>query len=108
MAEFEKSLTITWTLLAKSQLQYIIEFWVKRNGTTTYSERLLDKVAMKTKQLSKFPTSTPTTTIPEIRKASLGNYSIYYKVVQGSIIIVAFWDNRQKPSTLIDLLKNRS
>lgn len=108
MAEFKKSLTITWTFLAKSQLQHILKFWVERNGTTTYSERLLDKVSMKTKQLSKYPTSAPKTSITEIRKAALGNYSIYYKEVKSSIIIVAFWDNRQKPSKLAELLKNRS
>jgi plasmid stabilization system protein ParE len=108
MAELEKSLTVTWTFLAKSQLQHILEFWIERNATTTYSERLLDKVSEKTKQLSKHPASALKTSISEIRKSALGNYSIYYKKAQSSIIIVAFWDNRQKPSTLVELLKKRS
>jgi hypothetical protein len=42
---------------------------------------------------------------PDTRVASMGNYSIYYKVSDAKIIITAFWDNRQDPKKLIKLMK---
>ena len=41
----------------------------------------------------------------DLRVASLGNFSIFYKVTEKSIIITAFWDNRQDPKTLLNILK---
>ena len=45
------------------------------------------------------------TDFKDVRVASLGNFSIYYKVTEKSILITAFWDNRQDPRKLIDFLK---
>ena len=89
MAELEKSLTVTWTFLAKSQLQHILEFWIERNATTTYSERLLDKVSEKTKQLSKYPASALKTSISEIKgNVEVVNYENGSKLTTEQI----FWD----------------
>ncbi len=42
---------------------------------------------------------------PNTRVASMGHYSIFYKFNEKEIIITAFWDNRQDPNSLLDLLK---
>jgi hypothetical protein len=39
------------------------------------------------------------------REAALGNFSIYYKTTSQHIIITAFWDNRQDPEKIINLIK---
>tara|TARA_R100000789_G_C2987675_1_gene145211 strand:- start:106 stop:267 length:162 start_codon:yes stop_codon:yes gene_type:complete len=47
------------------------------------------------------------TDFKDVRVASLGNFSIYYKVLNKHIIIVAFWDNRQNPKELLTILQNK-
>jgi plasmid stabilization system protein ParE len=39
------------------------------------------------------------------RVLSMGYYSIFYKIFNGRIIITAFWDTRQDPEKLLQLLK---
>ena len=45
------------------------------------------------------------TDFKDVRVASLGNFSIYYKVTEKYIIVVSFWDNRQDPKKLLEVLK---
>jgi len=47
------------------------------------------------------------TDFKDVRVASLGNFSIYYKVSEKEIIITAFWDNRQDPEKLLKILQNK-
>jgi len=47
------------------------------------------------------------TDFKDVRVASLGNYSIYYKVTDEEIIISAFWDNRQNPKKLLKILRDK-
>ena len=34
----------------------------------------------------------------------MGNFSIYYKMLEDKLIVTAFWDNRQDPKKLFKLL----
>lgn len=47
------------------------------------------------------------TDFKDVRVAALGHFSIYYKVKDQQIIIVAFWDNRQDPVKLMKILAKR-
>jgi hypothetical protein len=38
---------------------------------------------------------------PNTRVASLGNFSIFFKIGKNTILITAFWDNRQDPKKLV-------
>jgi hypothetical protein len=40
--------------------------------------------------------------------AAMGHFSLFYKIKADTIIITAFWDNRQDPKELLKLLKERS
>ncbi len=42
---------------------------------------------------------------PDTRVASMGHFSIYYQIDGSSIIITAFWDNRDDPKKLLKELK---
>ena len=35
----------------------------------------------------------------------MGHFSILYKLIEEQLIITAFWDNRQDPEKLIDIIK---
>lgn len=96
---------IRWTRTADVQYVGILEFWVKRNKSKSYSEKLIKIVARKTKQIAENPLIYKAAGVKDVRVASLGNFSIYYKMADKEIIITAFWDNRQDPKKLLKILK---
>lgn len=96
---------VIWTKTADIQFVGILEYWVKRNKSTRYSKKLIRLVAERTKQIAKSPLIYKATDHNDVRVASLGNFSIYYKVTDQSIIITAFWDNRQNSKKLLEILQ---
>jgi L-ribulose-5-phosphate 3-epimerase UlaE len=63
-------------------------------------------VSERTRQIAEKALIFVATDFEGIRVASLGNYSIYYKITDKDIIITSFWDNRQDPKKLLKLLEN--
>lgn len=98
---------VIWTKTADLQFIGILEYWVNRNKSATYSKKLLDLVSKKTNQISKRPFIYKSTEFKGVRVAPMGNFSIYYKADELQIIIVAFWDNRQDPKELFNALKSQ-
>ncbi len=97
--------TVKWTKTASRQLQQVLEYWVERNGSPTYALKLLDLIEKRTASIVEKPMICKRSVFPDTRVASMGNYSIYYKVSDAKIIITAFWDNRQDPTKLVKLMK---
>ena len=64
-------------------------------------------VAQRTKLIAETPFIYKRADFKDTRVASLGNFSIFYKVTDDEIIITAFWDNRQDPKKLLQILKNK-
>jgi len=95
---------VIWTKTADLQFVGVLEYWVIRNKSTNYSKKLVKLVSRKTNQISQKPFIYKATDFKSIRVASMGNFSIYYKVTDEQIIIVAFWDNRQDPQKLFKAL----
>lgn len=83
---------VIWTRTADIQFVGILEYWVKRNKSITYSKKLVKLVSERTKQIADKPLTYKATDYKDVRVASLGNFSIYYKVSEKEIIITAFWE----------------
>ena len=98
---------VVWTRTADLQYVGILEYWVKRNSSNSYSKRLVKLVNHKTKQISENPFIYKSTDFKDVRVTSMGNFSIYYNVTDEQIIILAFWDNRQDPKKLLSILQNK-
>jgi plasmid stabilization system protein ParE len=98
---------VIWTRTADLQFIGILEYWVKRNKSNAYSKKLVKLVSERTAQIAEKPFIYKPTDFNETRIASLGNFSIYYKVTDEQIIISAFWDNRQDPKKLLKLLQEK-
>ncbi len=97
---------VVWTKTADIQFAGILEYWIKRNKSISYSKKLIQLVTKKTKQIAANPFIYKSTDFNDTRVASLGNFSIYYKVTNDQIIVTAFWDNRQDPAKLLKILQN--
>jgi len=98
---------VIWTRTADLQFVGILEYWVKRNKSNTYSKKLIKLVSERTKQIAEKPLIYKTTDFKDTRVASLGNFSIYYKITDKNIIITALWDNRQDPKKLLKILEDK-
>ena len=97
---------VIWTKTADIQFTGILEYWAKRNKSTIYSKKLVKLVSEPTQQIAKNPLIYKRTNFKNLRVASLGNFSIYYKIYDDKIMVTAFWDNRQDPEKLLKILQN--
>lgn len=98
---------VNWTRTADLQFVGVLEYWVKRNKSNSYSQKLVKLVSERTNLIAENPLIYKATDFKDVRVASLGNFSIFYKATDNEIIITAFWDNRQEPKKLLNILENK-
>ena len=97
--------TVVWTETAARQRREILKYWVKRNQTTTYAEKLIKLISEQIKVILTNPKLFKKADFPDTHVSALGHFSIFYKYTKDSLIITAFWDNRQDPKKLLDIFK---
>jgi len=66
---------------------------------------LINLTANHIKVIAKNPEAFKETEMLNIRESAMGHFSLYYYILADSIIIMAFWDNRQDPKKLLDELR---
>lgn len=98
---------VIWTKTADLQFVGVLEYWVKRNKSNSYSKKLVKLVSKRTRQIAENPFMHQLTDFKDIRVTPVDNFSIYYKITDEHIIISAFWDNRQDPKKLLKFLENK-
>ena len=70
------------TKTADIQFYGILEYWVNRNKSTTYSKKLLRLVSTTTRQIAESPFSHKATDFKDIRVASLGNFRSFIRLLR--------------------------
>lgn len=96
---------VVWTETAARQRREILKYWVKRNGTTLYAEKLVKLTSKHIQLILRNPSLFKKADFPETRISVMGHFSLFYKVTKNQLIITAFWDNRQDPKKLLELLR---
>jgi len=96
---------VVWTKTAQQQRREVLRYWTARNGSTRYAEKLIRLVRERIELIVKNPLAGKSTNHADSRVTSFGNFSIYYRVIGEQIVITAFWDNRQDPDKLLELLR---
>jgi plasmid stabilization system protein ParE len=97
-------LKVVWTETAYKQRNIIFKYWNKRNNNS-YSSKLLKEINSRIHQISTFPEIGKSVEFKNTRAVSSGHFSILYQHIEDLIIITAFWDNRNDPSKLLNMLK---
>ena len=98
-------LKIIWTKIAISQRNEVFAYWNKRNKSTDFSKKINLLIYEKIDLLKNFPLTGVEIQNEDARILHFHNYSLVYKISQSEIYILAFWDNRQNPSKLLEILK---
>jgi len=88
---------IKWSVDARLDLIDILEFYIKQNGTATYSIKLNLEINKTIKLLSKNPALGIHTNYDSVRTFVNGNYQIIYEVFDQLILIIMIWDCRRNP-----------
>lgn len=91
---------IIWSNVAKSEFRDILEFYIDRNESATYSLKLLDETEDLLKTLSKSEFIGRLTSNKKTRVIPMKAYLIFYEIKKETIEIVSFWDNRQDDKKL--------
>ena len=99
------ALKIIWTKTAVLQRRKILIYWTKRNKSATYSKKLVFEIKQRVQFLANNPEIYIQTNFSDIRTSTLGHHNIFYQTTSNELIIMAFWDNRQNPKKLNQLLK---
>lgn len=94
---------VIWTNTSKKARREILEYWIKRNHSNSYSKKLSKLFRKKTALLQSEAYLGKPTDFENVRVSLVNNYSLFYKVDREVIIIVGIWDNRRNPE---DLRKN--
>ena len=96
---------IIWTETAARQRRSILEYWLQQNQSPTYSLKLLRLSNEKANLIAENPLIYKAAEFPDTHVAAMGHFSLFYKIKDDAIVITAFWDNRQDPKKLLELLK---
>lgn len=88
---------IVWSSKALFDKKEILEFWISKNKSNSYSKKLNLLIEQKLKQISKNPDSGIQTNIENIRAILVENYYIHYSIKTETIRILRIWDARQNP-----------
>ncbi len=99
--------TVKWTRTADIQYVGVLEYWVKRNKSNRYSKKLIQEITKLTNQIVANPLAFKSVGFNDNRLAQLRHYSVIYQITDREIIVTAFWDNRQDPKKLVEILRSK-
>lgn len=91
---------VIWSLEAQTDRKKILNYWVTRNKSTTYSKKLNYLFQETVKLIAKFPQIGRKTDIENVRAKLVKDYYLFYRDQGEDIIILSIWDCRQDPKKL--------
>jgi plasmid stabilization system protein ParE len=103
MARFK----IEWSVEARIDFLGILEFYVKRNNSVSYSRKLNSEINKHIKLLSSNPFLGVETDIKSVRTLIHNHFQLIYEIYDKTIVIVMIWDNRRNPEVKQEKLFKR-
>lgn len=100
-------LSVFWTKTAIKQRNLVFKYWNNRNKSNAYSVKLNIQIKERITLLKSYPEMGKKTDFKNVKAIVMGHYSILYKIEESNILIVSFWDNRQNPNKLLQLLRDK-
>lgn len=99
---------VIWTETAARLRREILNYWTERNGSSRYAQKLILLTNSRIKLIVKNPKIYKKADFLDTRVAAMGHFSIFYKTTDENIIVTAFWDNRQDPKKLLQILTEKT
>jgi len=95
---------IEWSIEARLDLLDILGFYIEKNKSVTFSNKLNTKISRSLKLISQNPLIGIKTEIESVRALITGDYQIIYEIHRGLVVVAMIWDCRRDPKDkVIDL-----
>ena len=91
------ALTIEFSRRSTYQLQKILTFYDKRNGSEAYSRRLLQCLMEDLQRLSQMPTASSPSTRPDVRFFHLMGFTIIFRFNTRKLTVLSIRSSARKP-----------
>jgi len=89
---------VVWSVRAQRERFEILEYWVNRNKSKTYSRKLYQLFRIGMKKVAEMPVSGIPTENPDVRIKIVKDYLIYYHInASKTIEVLTIWDSRRNP-----------
>jgi len=92
---------IEWSVEARLDLLDILEFYIVRNKSAAYSNKLNTKIVRSIKLIGQNPIIGIKTEIDSVRALITGDYQIIYEIHDQLVVVVMIWDCRRDPEDKI-------
>ncbi|MBP9151732.1 MAG: type II toxin-antitoxin system RelE/ParE family toxin [Flavobacteriales bacterium] len=93
---------VIWSPRANIEFKDILEFYLERNDSATYSLKLLETVDGMIRILQEHPHLGRNSTDGKARVISFSQFLLFYDETESELNILSVWDNRQNPKRRID------
>lgn len=91
---------IIWTNKANFERIEILNYWINRNKSKTYSIKLNRLFIEYLKLVAKSPDIGKPTDIENTRVIIIRDYLLFYEEVDNKIIVLTLWDSRRNPENI--------
>lgn len=91
---------IIWTKKAKKELVNVLQYWMSRNKSNTFSIKLNLLIENQLNTIAEHPEICRATDIQNVHVKVIYKYLIYYEVVNDSIFVLTIRHGSRNPKTL--------
>ena len=91
---------IIWSHRAKIKRYEILDYYIDRTKSNTYSQKLNQRLNKELRLLLKYPDLGIKTDIEGVRGLIIENFILFYELDKNVIIVHYIWDSRQDPEKL--------
>lgn len=88
---------LIWSPGARAELLLILNYWDERNGSDTYSKKLLGLILETLEFIRKNPFAGKQTSNPDIRVCYCSDYLLFYRNYEDLIVVLSVYDGRRNP-----------
>ncbi|MEQ9232053.1 MAG: type II toxin-antitoxin system RelE/ParE family toxin [Cyclobacteriaceae bacterium] len=90
---------IRWTNRAIIDRANIYKYWLQRNQSNSYPEKLEQLFEKSAETISNFPKIGSLTDYRNVYSKVVGDYKIFYRIEHDEIQVLRVWDTRQHPDS---------
>ena len=91
---------IKWTLSDLKDKMIIYDYWIAKNKSIVYPQKIENLFQKVLFLLASFPYSGQKTTAKNIRIQVVKHYKLVYQITESTIVVLRVWDTRQNPESL--------
>ncbi len=91
---------IVWTSKARNEFVEILQYWINRNKSNSFSLKLNALLEEQLNLIAEFPQIGRKTDIPNVNIKVIQQYLLYYEIVDESLYVLTIRHGSKNPKTL--------